>query len=630
MHRLAKMLLLSLLAAPAVAVAAEPPDPAAFAGRVQPFFEKYCYTCHGMDKQKAGLGLHNFNAPTDILKHRKTFDAVFDALVHSDMPPEEKPQPTPDERNFVADWIKAQLNSLDCTQGPTDPGRVTIRRLNRVEYSNTIRDLLGVRYEVGNEFPADDVGYGFDNIGDVLSMPPVLMERYLAAAQQIADMAIVAGKPDHETTNRIITARPNDKQTWEQAAARVLEPLASRAFRRPVTAEELKGLVGLTTLARENNDTYEAGIQIALQAMLISPHFLFRVELDQYPDDPTIPHLINEYELATRLSYFLWSTMPDDELRAEAKAGTLRKNLDKQVRRMLVHDKAEALVENFASQWLQLRMLDSVNPDRRTFRDWEDSLRRSMRRETEEFFEYIMQEDLSVLTLLDADFTFVNEELAKLYGMEVEGLSRREFRKVEYPDNNRGGILTHASVLTVTSNPTRTSAVKRGKYILENLLGEPPPPPPPEAGELPENAEKLEGTIREQFEQHRADPACANCHAKMDPLGFAFENFDGIGRWRTQERSGATIDASGVLEGQKFNGPAELREILLEQKDQFVRTMTEKMLTYALGRGLEYYDECAVQDITKAMAANDYRFSTLVLGIVKSEPFQMRRARKDG
>jgi hypothetical protein len=368
---------------------------------------------------------------------------------------------------------------------------------------------------------------------------------------------------------------------------------------------------------------------VALQAVLSSPHFLFKVELDREPDSPDGGHQISQFELATRISYFLWSSMPDDLLYGRAQRNLLRNEwvIEAHIQQMLKDPKAQALVANFAGQWLQTRNLHGLTPDPTTFPSFDDALRDAMIRETELFFETIMKEDRSILDFLDADFTFVNERLARHYGIpDIQG---EAFQRVTLTGDQRGGILTHASILTVTSNPTRTSPVKRGKYILENILGTPPPPPVPDAGELSEDAQEVASApLRQRLEQHRRDPNCATCHQRMDPLGFALENFDGVGAWRTKDGK-FDIDASGVLpSGESIQGPAGLRAALRKKQDAFRRCLVEKMLTYALGRGLEYYDKCAVDEICKAVQENQDKFSVLILEIVKSDPFQKRRGKK--
>ena len=401
---------------------------------------------------------------------------------------------------------------------------------------------------------------------------------------------------------------------------------ASRAFRRPATEKELDRLIKLYQLARQHGDAFEAGVQFALQAVLVSPHFLFRVEAD--PAEGESPRQLNDYELATRLSYFLWSSMPDQTLfsLAEKRALQIDGVLEGQVLRMLRDRKAQALVENFAGQWLNLRKLDQVQPDPERFPAFDKELRVAMRKETELLFSEVMTKDRSVLDLLDAKFTYVNQRLARHYGLP--GIEGDGFRRVILPGDQRGGVLTHASILTLTSNPTRTSPVKRGKWILENILGKPPPDPPQGVEELEDDdAQVAADSLRKRMEQHRAKPICASCHRLMDPLGFGFENFDAIGAWR--ERDGEfPIDAAGVLpSGESFKGPHELRVLLRKTRaEQFCRCLIEKMLTYALGRGLEYYDQCTVDEIMKSMAVSDHRFSSLIFGVVKSDAFLRREA----
>ncbi len=363
--------------------------------------------------------------------------------------------------------------------------------------------------------------------------------------------------------------------------------------------------------------------------MLVSPHFLFRIELDPEPLNPQAIRTISDFELATRLSYFLWSSLPDDELLRLAGEGALRKegNLAAQVRRMLKDPKSGAVVDNFFSQWLQLRNLRLINPDKNQFPTFDEALRNAMETETRLFCETFLREDRSLLELLDANFTFVNERLAKHYG--IPGVQGEEFRRVTLEGGERGGLLGHASVLTVTSNPTRTSPVKRGKWVLENLLNAPPPPPPPNVPELKEGGDrKLEGTLRQRMEQHRENPACAACHAQMDALGFGLENYDPVGAWRAREGD-HDIDASGTLPGgASFKSPAELKAILKARDGEFRRCLAEKLLTYALGRGLEYYDRCTVDTIVKNVKTNHDTLTALVLEIVNSDAFQKRRGRQ--
>lgn len=596
-----------------------------FSRHVVPFLRTYCISCHGGAKPKGDLALDIYKDEASAQKDREVWEKVVAKLESREMPPkgEHRPLPAPGEIAAIANWVHARATGVDCNLRH-DPGRVTMRRLNRAEYNNTIRDLVGIAFQPADDFPADDVGYGFDNIGDVLSLPPLLLEKYLAAAEKIVELAFA--KP--ETRGRIMICQPTPA-TKTDCARKILFAFARRAYRRPPTADEVDRLARLVQLAESQGDGFDTGIQVALQAVLVSPHFLFRIERDRKPNDPAAVHLVNDYELASRLSYFLWSSMPDEGLFRLAQQGTLRQTavLDAQVRRMLKDPRARALTDNFASQWLQTRNLKAVAPDTGRFPGWDDQLRTAMQKETEMFFEAVVQEDRSILDFLDADFTFLNERLARHYG--ISGVNGDEFRRVTLPAGQRGGVLTQGSILTITSNPTRTSPVKRGKWILENILGATIPPPPAGAGELSEAEEVVRsGSLRKRMEQHRENPNCASCHQRMDPLGFGFENFDAIGAWR--ERDGKfPIDPSGTLpDGQSFKGPQDLKAILKGKQDAFRRCLAEKMLTYALGRGLESYDKCAVDQIAGAVARNGNKFSSLVLAIVRTEPFQMRRGKK--
>ncbi len=585
---------------------------------LQPFLKRNCLECHEDPDPEADLRLDTSLDADSFATDAKKWALVLKRVRSGEMPPRPLPRPKKGELDPVLAALQESLNAVAARNA--DPGSVTIRRLNRVEYANTIRDLLGVDFEVDDQFPADDVGYGFDNIGDVLSLSPLLMEKYLTAAEQIAAQTLT-----EETRSQRLAREPKEDEALNDSARAVLTPLLARAYRRPVASHEIDRLVRLAVAAGGDDADFDAGIGLALKAMLVSPHFLFKVELDPTPDAPEEIRQLNEFELATRLSYFLWSTMPDGELFDQAKARTLRTNLDAQIARMLKDPKRDALVANFAGQWLQLRNLETSTPDGKLFPTFDDRLRHDMRRETELFFAAVMNEDRSVLELIDADFTFLNASLAKHYG--IGGVEGDTFRRVTLEGSPRGGVITQAAVLTVTSNPTRTSPVKRGKWILENLLGEPPPPPPANVPDLDEDEQAvLSGSLRQRMEQHRKNPNCAVCHIKMDAMGFAMENFDAVGAWRTKDGQ-FTIDPAGELpDGQAFNGPAELKRILRGSlKDQFARCLTEKMLIYALGRGLEPGDEAAVNQIVESLAEQDYRFSALARGIAASDPFQKQR-----
>lgn len=774
---------------------------AAFAGGVAPFLAKHCVGCHNARQKAGNLDLSGFGEAGAARRAPAVWVKVLDKIGSGKMPPPPVPPPGKAEVAAVSDWIRAAI-PLTVGRQAENPGRVTARRLNRSEYNNTIRDLLGVGLRPADEFPLDDSGYGFDNIGDVLSLSPLLMEKYVAAARRVSQVAVygeaaparpglltrLLAKKGHETGAaaasstylpysmrgalygsyyfpvdgeyefriRVSNFRGQDPkdlspelkaqmrrwgkmdQTEEEkrvaaeearrafaalemvfavdgkrefeglvegsmqynyargafvsrvklkagehflrasfpemadmvdprgninpdgrrkvyveymeivgpynagprrgadgifvcreesadCARRIVARLAERAYRRPVTEKELKTLTGLAGQVRANGDSFQEGIRVALEAILLSPHFLFRVERDPAPDKGTpAAHVVSDYELASRLSYFLWASMPDAELLGHAADGTLRSPgvLHAQVRRMLADGKSAALAENFGAQWLNLRVLERHKPDPERFPTVDDELLDAMRKETMMFAGAVLKEDRSILEFLDGRFTFVNGPLARHYG--ISGVSGEEFQRVALSDDRRGGLLTQAAILTVSSFPTRTSPVLRGKWVLENLMGAPPPPPPADVPALEEQHLGTSASMRERLEQHRANPKCAGCHDQMDPIGFGLENYDAVGAWRSHEGKFA-IDASGVLPGgRRFQGARELKEILKAQADAFTRNLTEKMLTYALGRGLEGYDQPTVAEISRKVAEREYRFSALVEEIVHSKPFQMR------
>jgi hypothetical protein len=600
---------------------------AAFYDTVEPFVADTCFRCHDADRTEADLDLESFLDSGEMNSDIETWERVRDMLISGQMPPPKRPRPDPEELAEVTDWIEGRVHDTIVAM-PPDPGRVTARRLNRAEYNNTVRDLLGVNIDAAAGFPIDDSGYGFDTIGDVLSISPLLMEKYLDAAEVIAARAIEADLQEIEVRSEpghvIICGHAPDAHT-AACARRLCRNLAERAFRRPVSATEVRRLKKIFTDARKDGAVFHEAAELVSQAVLVSPHFLFRIERTR----PEVISLrmrdIGHYELASRLSYFLWSSMPDDRLFRLAEERRLREPgvMESEVRRMLLDSKSEALITNFAGQWLELRNMEEVHPDPDRFPEYNDALRDAMRQETEMLFATIVQEDLSVSLFLDADFTFLNEQLANHYG--IEGVDGHVMRRVPLDGSRRGGLLTQASILTLTSYPTRTSPVLRGKWVLENLLGTPPPPPPANVPPLDETKAETAQSLRAQLEQHRADPGCASCHSMMDPLGFGLENYDPIGRWR-ESQLGEPIDSSGELpSGERFANSAELRSVLLVHREDFVRCITEKMLIYALGRGLERYDKLAVDEICDQMEQSDFRFSTLVTGIADSLPFQKRR-----
>ena len=730
--------------------------------RARNLLEAHCFDCHSGDEPEAGLNLDRFERLGDLRAHIDTWEKVLRRVSTGSMPPPEMDAVADEDRRWLSEWIDTTLHHIDCSR-VQHAGSVTIRRLTRLEYQNSIRDLLLVDYEPAASFPADDAGYGFDNIGDVLSLPPLLMEKYLLAAEAISRQVIVApedlypqessldigewhiagsiGKragrllffsngeasyaydsqrtqpatlrikvagqqagdepckmtvhvdqqrlgqfeitavespqtmdlevqlTEGKRTIRIsfdndyyhptaedVTQRdrnlivfsvsvvrqpaqqelmgdahrnfffdyPHSPAEENTIARKLIAEWSTRCFRRPTSHREVERLFQIYHAARTNGVTFESGMQDALQAMLISPHFLYKVERPAPADGS--PRQLDNYELATNLSYFLWSSTPDRSLLSAARRDDFQQPavLRGEIDRLLDSPQADQLIKNFAVQWLQLRILSELRPDPDLFKGVDPQLLSDMREETTLFVREILRENRSLLDLLSADFTFVNHRLAQHYGLDGVPAGD-EFVRVSLAASGRRGLLTQGSFLTLTSNPTRTSPVKRGKWILENLLAQPPPPAPPNV--TPLEQQQLTGSLREQLRQHRRDAACATCHDPMDPLGFALENYDAVGRWRETE-DGEAIDASGQLpSGETFSGASELVEVLLTQRrNEFVRCITGKMLTYALGRGLRYEDQCAVEQITGRLAEHDYRIRELVYGIVNCTPFRQRQS----
>jgi len=762
------------------------------------FLAKNCYSCHNEKLKTANLSLEEFHDAASAARQPEVWNKVLDKLSTGKMPPPGLPPIAKAEVAVVTSWIEGVVKQPKANR-ESDPGRVTAHRLNRVEYNNTIRDLLSVSVHPADDFPVDDSGYGFDNISDVLSVSPMLMEKYMAAANQVARLAVfgetlparpsklvrllnarsgdvseklpgsrfayslrgamygnfvfpadgeyefrirvanfrgdtaeerltrtdipeeakaqvarkasppeklvlavdgspimsrvfetaaipgaAAGErfvpefvarapvkagerflrasfpdfadrdPSYNITPRLrrglfvdymdiigpfnpgsepspsyqrifVCGHPKGEHRPE-CARLIVENLVRRAYRRPVTMQEVDAKLRLVSLAQKEGDSLEEGVRLALKAILVSPNFLFRAESDppQGSKEAATPHLVNEFELASRLSYFLWSSMPDEELFRVAREQKLRRPgvLAAQVRRMLADPKAKNLVDNFAAQWLQMRNLGRVKPDPGRFPTVDDELVGAMRRETSLFVEAMIREDRSVLDFTDAPFTYVNGPLARHYG--IAGITGEEFQRVKLDGEQRGGLLTQGAVLTVSSYPTRTSPPVRGKWVLENLLGAAPPPPPPDVPVLDDSKIGAAVSMRERLEQHRKDPSCSPCHNMMDPIGLGLENYDAVGVWRTFDGKMA-IDTSGTMpDGKSFKGVKDLKQILKSQSGAFTRHLTENLLMFALGRGIERYDEPVVAHISEQVAANGYRFSALVMEIVNSKPFQMR------
>jgi len=618
-----------------ISAQAQLPERPEFDEHVLPVLEMLCYDCHGNGADEGGLQLDR--AATELIANRPLWGKVWENLLSETMPPGDMPQPTATERKTISRWIGQTVFQLESSgldpsgldPSGLDPGRVTIRRLNRAEYRYSVLDLLGVDFPVQEHFPVDDTGYGFDTIGDVLTIPPTLMEKYFLAAAQISEQLLSEStKPQSQRSAayaQIFNEDLSTVPTARERARQIVKRIATAAFRESVDDATVEKLLSLTEPGPEQAESAEGLVCRAIEAILVSPRFLYRAEFQPRPDDPASVHPIDQYALASRLSYFLWSSLPDQELLELAQAKQLRKQLAVQVERMLRDSKSFRFVENFVGQWLQTRDVEGIHRSRK-FEKSVRHLRSDMCEETYLFFAHIMCEDRDTAELIAADYSFLNEDLAKFYG--VPAIHGSEFRLVKFPDDSpRGGVLTHGSVLLVTSNPDRTSPVKRGLFILDNILGSPSPPAPPDVPALEDSkrSKKEQLTLRAQLARHRADPSCATCHDRMDPLGLGLENFDAIGRWR-EEEAGLPIDASSQLaSGESFSGIRELREILQQKKRLFYRCLTKKLMTYALGRGIEYTDTPTVEQIVDALVAHQGRFSTLLMGIIESPQFQQRR-----
>lgn len=609
-------LLVRWLPAIAVLCAAVPARADGFRERVRPILVEYCFDCHDDDTQKGGVNLARFDTERSLHRDPRLWETALRQIEERSMPPRNKKQPGPAEYHGLVEGLRSLLENPDPSWLPRDPGSKIPHRLSRTEYNNTLRDLLGIKGRPADRFPPDGGGGGgFDNNADTLFVPPVLMEQYLA----VADEAL-AEAPRENVIRR--DPVPYSPDLW--AARDNIRHFAIRAYRGRVTEADLATPLKLYRESRASGETFERAVRVACKAILVSPRFLFRVEASR-PGKAAAR--LDAYELASRLSYFLWSSMPDEALLHSARTGRLLEEaeLAAQVKRMLEDPRAAEFAENFTGQWLGTRTLaQTANPNLNRFPEYTVELREAMKGEPVAMMKAMIRENRSVLEFLDAGHVYVNETLAAYYGLE--GVQGNEFQRVAVRDRRRGGILGMAAVLTKTSYPLRTSPVLRGKWILEDVLGTPPPPPPPLVATLPPDDKVRDGqSLRKRLEAHRTKENCAACHARLDPLGFALENFDPIGRWR-DKIDGQPVDASGVLPGgEVVDGPSALKDALLRRKTLFARHLTEKMLAYALGRGLEYYDAPVVREIADATAADGYRLQTLILGIVRSLPFQYRR-----
>jgi hypothetical protein len=603
---------------------------------IRPVLEKHCYECHGPEKKKGDLLLTEFTDYPKITNALEVWQVVFERVQAFEMPPKGKGELKFNEHRKLMQWLRRlpRPEKADCDKIASDRtanfyrGYVMSRRLNRAEYNNTIRDLFGVELNLDELLPADGGGgEGFDTTGNALFTSSIHLEKYIAAA----DQALKTLLPDStrglspelkQARERILIAKPGLRTSSCQAGEKVVRTFARKAFRRPVTDEEVQRLMTLFERAHKRGDSFTASVRLALQGVLVSPHFLFLAEPE--PSEKGVQTL-GAIPLASKLSYFLWSSMPDDELMKLAESGALLNTniYRQQIRRMLAHPKADALGERFALQWLDVERLGTeVRPDPKHFPEFDAQLNDAMHREVVAYFNYIFRNDRSLIELIDSDYTFVNERLAQIYG--IDAIRGPTMQKVSLTDRNRGGILGMAGVHALTSYPLRTSPVLRGRWVLESLLGDKVPPPPPDVPALEEHAKAGPKTLREQLDVHRTKAECAACHDKMDPLGFGLENFDALGRWRDKDRD-EPIDANGTLpSGQTYNGPVGLKGILLERKDTIVKHLAKKMTGYAFGRELNKFDDCVVDRALEALQQNDYRSSVLVEQIAMSFPFKHR------
>lgn len=582
-----------------------------FKEHVEPFVKSYCVECHG-DRPKAGLNLKvAVRKPGDPAYARKWMDAIANVNAH-DMPPEDADQPSDDERGRFIDAI-AKIKYLS----ERDPGHFVIRRLTKSEYGNTLHDLLGVDPAVAAELPDEVAGEGYMN-----SLSPLQSEQYL----EIANEALQKLSP--KVQKSLFGEAPAKGADLRAEAGKIARSLARRAYRRPPSDAEVETLVGVFDLGRENKLDYTASLRLMLKAVLVSPQFLFITPAKEADTSQKIVPL-DDYQLASRLSYLLWGTMPDAELSGLADAGKLHEPavLKAQVKRLLAAPRARALFDGFGAQWLGLGELESKAFDTAKFPQMTGAMRTAMYDEARLFFESIVRENRSVVSFVDGDYTFLNGTLAALYGME-KAVTGPEMRKVKLTNANRGGILGMPGILATTSFPNRTSPVKRGVWVLEQVLGETVPPAPPNVPTLEKQDQKKVAnlTLRQRTELHRTNAVCNNCHKILDPIGFGLENFDAIGRWRDQDDTGGKIDAGGELPGGKrFTSPKELKTLIAARKDDLARNLTEKLLAYALCRKLEGYDEIVVDRLMTVIAKDGYRMQTLITEIVTSYPFLNRK-----
>jgi len=608
---------------------------ARFRDEIRPLLQARCAKCHGAEKKKGGIDFSMAVDGASVLEQRKLWKKTFDQIDVLAMPPEKEPALEPRERDLLLAWTRAAASWVDPARtGKRDPGPAPLRRLSRTEYGLTLRDLTGLDFDAAQSvgMPEEEAGaQAFESRAEGLTVSLVHVEKYFLAADQILDR-LFAGRPGSKPAPkknaadayaRVFCAVPGPDLSEEDAAREILSRFLRLAYRRPVRSEDLESMLGVFRAARDRRQLFEEAVRVALRTVLVSPGFLYRLE-----ESRPVVHPVGDHELATRLSYFLWSRMPDEELLSTADRGKLSDPavFETQIRRMLADPKARALTQSFAVPWARLKQFNRVRPSTEHFPTFTRKLRDAMLQEATTFFDKLREDDRPVLDLLDADYTYLNEELARHYG--IEGVKGNEFRRVALePQHHRGGLLGMAAVLAMGAETSRTSPTLRGKWVLEVLFGTPPPPPPANAGRLKDDGKKDKAprTFREKMTLHAKDPSCAACHSRIDPLGFALEQYDAIGAWR-ETVGDAAVDCSGQLPtGERFRGAAELKVVLRKKQDAFVRNLVEQMLSYALGRDLGDEDESAVREAKARLEKNEYRFSALIIGVAESLPFRWRR-----
>lgn len=593
-----------------------------FKEKVGPFVKKYCISCHNT-RPEAGINLQSaLSTPGATSSSIHWKKSVANVKVH-DMPPEYADEiPSEEQRRQFVEWI-GKLKFL----APRDPGPFVLRRLSKVEYANTLHDLYGVSPSIADSLPDEVVGEGYLN-----SISPLQSELFLTIANQVVDQIVAPeGDPPTDVQKRLFGELPTKDTDLRAAAREVARSLARDAYRRPPTDTELDVLVSIFDLGRENKLNYTESLSLMWKAILVSPQFLFITPASEVDSKAEVVPL-DDFQLASRLSYLLWSAPPDATLAALADNGQLHKPevLRAQVERMLQHERSRALFDGFGAQWLRVGELKNQTFDPELFPQMSPALRDAMIEEARLFFQSIVHDNQSVLRFVDSDYTFVNEPLAELYGLQ-QAVTGPKMRRVKLDNANRGGILGMPATLASTSFPNRTSPVRRGVWVLEQVLGERVPPPPPNVPELEDQEQKsFEGlTLRQRTELHQSEPTCANCHKVLDPIGFGLENFDAIGRWRDKNNTGVAIDSAGTLPtGESFSNPAELKELLAKREGDMARNVTERLMAYALGRQLEGYDEVVIDQLMVKIAEDDYRMSTIIREVITSYLFTHRRVKE--